>query len=295
MLQAYHQHLRRVVGLVPSTCQERLRHVRGFLEAIPIQRVPDLARLAPGRVVGHVTAQAPRYQPASLRLVASALRSFLRFATLQGWAAERLSWAVPKIAAGAQNDLPVYLSEEQLQKLLHSWDRRTARGRRDGAIGLCLARLGLRAAEVAALELDDLNWRGATLRLAQSKNGTAACLPLLAEVGQALAAYLRRGRPVSSDRHVFLSLTRPAIPLSSRAISAVVRRALQQCGIVVARRGAHLLRHTLASHLVQHGASLKEVADVLRHRDLNSTAVYAHLDLPQLRVLAQPWPRGGVA
>ncbi len=221
ILQAYHQPLSRVVGLVPSTCQERLRHGRGFLEALPIRRVPDLARLTPARIVGPVTAQAPRYQPASLRLVASALRSFLRFATLQGWATDRLSGAVPKIAAGAQNELPVYLSGEPLQGLLHSGDRRTASGRRDYAIGLCLARLGLHAAAVAALQLDDLDWRGATLRLASSKNGTAAGLPLLDDVGQALAADLRRGRPASSDRPVFLSLTRPAIPLRPRAISAV--------------------------------------------------------------------------
>ena len=158
------------------------------------------------------------------------------------------------------------------------------------AIGLCLVRLGMRAGEVGALLLEDLDWRQGTLRLRQTKNGCPAELPLLSEVGEAIAKYLHTGRPRCNHRQVFL-LHQPPGPMPGRAISQVIRRALQRCGITVARPGAHLLRHTLASHLVQKGASLKEIADVLRHRDLNSAAVYAHIDLPRLRPLAQPWPK----
>jgi integrase/recombinase XerD len=279
-----------VVGLSPKTCQDRLRDVRCFLTAVPIRRAGDLAQLSPGRLVNYLSGRSADYEPASLRNVASSLRDFLRFAQQRGWTSQPLELAVPKIACGAQNDLPSYLSRQQLESLLASWNGGTAEGRRDLAMGLCLARLGMRAGEVAALLLEDLNWRQATLRLNQSKNGSQAELPLLSEVGEAIAGYLCAGRPVCSHRQVFL-FHQPARPMDARAVSWVVRRALRRCGIEVSRPGAHLLRHTLASHLVQNGAALKEVADLLRHRDLNSASVYAHVDLPNLRPLAQPWPQ----
>jgi len=288
ILQAYQQNLHQVVGLVPKTCYDRSREVRRFLEAVHVRRVGDLAELTPVGLVRYLTARSPDYAPASLRNIASALRNFLRFAQQRGWIHQPLELAVPKIACGAHNDLPFYLSGPQLAALLASWDRRTAEGRRDRAIGLCLARLGLRAGEVAGLLLEDLHWRQATLCLSQSKNGSQAQLPLLAEVGQAVADYLRVGRPACRHRQVFL-FHQPVRPMDAKAVSQVIRRALRRCGIAAPRPGAHLLRHTLASHLVQNGASLKAVADLLRHRDLNSASVYAHVDLPHLRPLAQPW------
>jgi integrase/recombinase XerD len=288
-LQPYQRHLRQVMGLSPKTCQDRFRDVRRFLESVPIRRIADLESLKPKHLVSYITACSVAYEPASLRNVASSVRDFLRFAQQQGWTGPSLDLAVPKIACGPWNDLPVYLSQQQLELLLGSWDRSTAEGQRDRAIGLCLARLGMRAGEVAGLVLEDLNWRQAILRINQSKNGSQAQLPLLSEVGQAIADYLRTGRPVCTHREVFL-FGQPVRPMSAKAISHVVRRALCRCGIEVPRSGAHLLRHTLASHLVQNGASLKEVADLLRHRDLNSASVYAHVDLPNLRALARPWP-----
>ncbi len=148
----------------------------------------------------------------------------------------------------------------------------------------------MRAGEVAALVLKDLNWRDATLQVSRSKNGSQAQLPLLSDVGRAIAGYLRAGRPACDQRQVFL-FHRPVRPMNAQAVSQVIRDGLRRCGIKVPRPGAHVLRHTLASHLVQNGASLKEVADLLRHRDLNSASVYAHVDLPNLRQLAQPWPK----
>jgi integrase len=182
------------------------------------------------------------------------------------------------------------LTEPQLATLLASCDTSTVDGRRDLAITLCLARLGLRAGEVAALDLKDIDWRQGILRLNRTKNGSSAELPLLEEVGQALASYLRRGRPACGHRQVFL-WDSPPWPMDRHAISDVVRRGLRRCGLEVPRPGAHLLRHTLASHLVQKGASLKEIADLLRHRHVNSASVYAHVDLPALQALVQPWAK----
>ncbi len=279
-----------VVGLSPGTCRDYSSEVDRFLDAVSIQEVGKLSTLTPRDLTDYLTDRGAQCQPSSLQQVASALRQFLRFAHGQGWVSGAISLAVPKMACRVQKDLPVYLSEEQLRLLLGSWDRTTAQGQRDLAIGLCLARLGLRAGEVAALVLEDLDWRQGLVRLSHSKNGQAAQLPLLAEVGEAIANYLRQGRPACSCRQVFVS-HQTVRPLSSQAISGLIRRALEACAIKVPRSGAHLLRHTLASHLVQKGATLKEVADVLRHRHINSAAIYAHVDLPQLRSVAQPWPK----
>lgn len=290
ILHAYERQLGQVRGLAPVTCRHRLRDVRRFLQAARVRRIGDLAQLGPARLVSYLATQSAHYQPDSLRNVASSVRDFLRFARQQGWTSGSQELGVPKIANRGPNDLPVYLSVQQLKSLLAGWDRRTPEGARDSAIGLCLAKLGLRAGEVAALVLEDINWRQASMRLGRSKGGQSAQVPLLAEVGKAIAHYLRVGRPPCAHRQVFL-FCQTARPMSAQAVSAVVRRGLRRCGIEVRRAGAHLLRHTLATHLVQNGASLKEVADVLRHRELNSASVYAHVDLANLRSVAQPWPQ----
>jgi site-specific recombinase XerD len=260
------------------------------LEAVPIEHASELAKLTPADLTTYLTVRSVDYAPATLRLIAGSIRQFLDFAQQQGWTRQPLSQAIPKIACRTHHDLPVYLSQEQLGLLLASWDLSTAEGQRDLAIGLCLARLGMRAGEVAALRLEDLHWRQGILRLNQSKNGHPAELPLLTDVGESIANYLRAGRPACSYRQVFV-FHQPVRPMSPKAISYVIKRALHHCAITVPRPGAHLLRHTIASHLFQNGASLKEIADLLRHRHLNSAAVYAHVDVAHLRSVAQPWPK----
>jgi len=290
ILQAYDHYLREVAGLSLKTCDNHARDITHFLEAVPIGQPTELAKLSPVDLTRYLTARSADYQPASLRQVAGSLRQFLRFAQQQGWTNQPLNLAVPRIACGAKNDLPAYLSQQELDLLLDSWDCSRAQGQRDLAIGLCLARLGMRAGEVAALKLEDLDWRQGILRLNHSKNGHPGTLPLVVEVGESIAKYLRAGRPACSYRQVFL-FHQPVRPMDGRAISQVIERALRRCGIQVPRPGAHLLRHTVASHLVQNGASLKEVADLLRHRHLNSAALYAHVDVAHLRSATQPWPK----
>jgi site-specific recombinase XerD len=290
ILRVYQRNLCQVRGLSPSTCRQRFRDVRLFLQAAAVRQIGDLSQLGPTRLVNYLSAQSTHCQPASLRNIASSVRDFLRIARQQGWTSGFQELGVPKIACGARNDLPVYLSAPQLDSLLTGWDRNTPGGARDLAISLCLAKLGLQASEVAELVLEAINWRQATVCLERSKNSGQVQLPLLAEVGEAIADYLRTGRSSCAHRQVFV-FHQPARPMSAQAVSAVIRRGLRRCGIELPRAGAHLLRHTLASHLVQNGASLKEVADVLRHRALNSASVYAHVDLPNLRLLAQPWPQ----
>jgi site-specific recombinase XerD len=290
LLQIYHRHLEEVRGLATITRRHHLEELGRFLEAESIGKVADLARLTPVKLTGYLSVRSTECKPATLRQIAGCLRSFLRFAQQRAWVKQPLSLATPKIACREHHDLPCYLSEEQLESLLSSWDGHTVKGRRDRAIGLCLARLGMRASEVRALVLEDLDWRQGTVRLRRSKNGIQAELPLPHEVGQEIAAYLKADRPACNYREVFLRYP-SARPLGPSGVSYVVRKALKACGIQVPRPGAHLLRHTVASHLVQNGATLKEVADLLRHHQLNTTVVYTHLDIVQLRSVAQPWPR----
>lgn len=290
IFQPYREYLEQALGLASSTCQNHLRDLAGFLESAPIRDVKELAGLTPLQVTSYLSSRSAHYQPASLRQVAGSLRQFLRFSQQQGWIKQSLSLTVPRIACRAANDLPGYLTEAQLAQLVAGCDSKTSEGRRDLAIILCLARLGLRAGEAAALELHDICWRQGILRLNRTKNGDSAELPLLEEVGRALANYLRMSRPDCAHPRIFL-LDMPPRPMNAQAISGVVQRGLRRCNIDVPRAGAHLLRHTLASHLVQKGASLKEIADLLRHRHVNSASVYAHVDLPALQALSQPWPK----
>jgi site-specific recombinase XerD len=193
LVDAYQQHLRTVVGLSPNTCRNHCRDVSQFLEAVPIRKATELAKLTPVSLSRYLTARSAAYQPASLRQVAGSLRRFLQFAQQQGWLSQPLQLAVPQIACRVHNDLPAYLTEPQLDLLLASWDDGTAQGARDRAIGLCLARLGLRAGEVAALVLEDLDWRHGVLRLKPSKNGPPGPIASLGGCGPKHRPLFARG------------------------------------------------------------------------------------------------------
>lgn len=220
-----------------------------------------------------------------------ALRSFLRFLSLRGDLATNLACAVPKVAGWRQASLPKALPSREVQQLLKSCDRRTHLGRRDFAVLLLLARFGLRASEVAALELDDFDWiRGEVL--IRGKGQCKDRLPLPCDVGEAIVGYLRFARPQTSCRKLFLKNIAPLGEISGSVVMKIVHRACIRAGIVPI--GSHRLRHSAATQMLRKGASLSEIAQVLRHRKLDTTAIYAKVDRNALRQLAQPWP-GGVA
>ncbi len=227
-----------------------------------------------------------------MKLLGAALRSFFRFLRAEGLCDERLEAAVPTVALWRLSTLPRHLSEEQLEQVLSSFDVSKPFGLRDRAIVLCLATLGLRPGEVAGLRLEDIDWRGGTIRLRARKTGRGAGLPLPREAGRAIVAYLRGERPKTDEGRVFVKHrgSRRGEPLSSNAVSAVAVRALRRAEVETPLAGAYVFRHTVASRLVRRGASIKEVADFLGHRCLDSAAIYAKLDLPALREVALPWP-----
>ena len=292
LVDNYQEHLIHVAGLQPSTCQKWTFFVRLFLKAQfkPRVRKLPLHQLEPGTLLNFVLQQGEHYAPGQLQSLASALRSFCRYLCARGHHPRDLSAALPSISGSHREDLPRYLSRTQLKQLLESFDRRTSLGKRDYAITLCLARLGLRAGEVARLSLEDLDWRNGRLRLAAPKGRRERHLPLPEEVGQALAAYLRSAPPKEFTRVLFRT-RRGQRPMRSGWLSEGVGVALARAGLGAAGKAAHLLRRSFATQLVQQGVSLKAVADLLGHASLSTTQVYTQVNLPMLRAVAQPWPK----
>ena len=248
------------------------------------------------RYAEYMVEKAPTLAPKTLAFRAGALRSFFRFVFLRGETATDLTTAPLTPQTRHRGTVPRYLSQAEVGQLLDTCDVSTPTGRRNLAILLLLVRLGLRASEVAALELDDIRWRSGEI-VVRGKGDSVNRLPLLTEVGEALSAYLKHDRVCyTPTRRVFLRRCAPVRELGGRgAISSIVRKGLSRAGLHPPVRGAHLLRHTLGTQMIRAGASMAEIAEVLRHATPSSSAVYAKVDFEALRALARPWPEVGGA
>ena len=292
LVDAYTHHQRRTRGLRPDTLRNRAWFARKLVRAALGTDPIDPSRLTPAAVVAFFTSLRHRRRPASMQTARSALRSFLRFLRVEGFCGDALEAALPAVAHWRLATLPRSLTEQQVEQVLASFDPSTLCGQRDQAIVQCLATLGLRPGEVADLCLDDIDWRVGTLQIRNRKNRRGAVLPLPRVVGQALVAYLSGERPATDERRVFVvhQEERRGKPLSGTAVSHIVARAVRRAAVDGPHAGAYVFRHTVASRMVREGASLKEVADVLGHRSLDTTTIYAKLDLPRLREVALPWP-----
>jgi site-specific recombinase XerD len=251
-----------------------------------------LSRLRAPDVTAFVQRHAHRNRPYHARHLVAAMRSLLRYLHYKGLVDADLSTAVPKVARWRFSTLPKHLSADQVRQVLRSCDLTTALGRRDHAILLLLARLGLRAGEVVRLELQDIDWEKARITV-RGKGGRWAQLPLPADVAKSIAGYLHEDRPRCDSRRVFIRDYAPHGGFGrAGAIANLVKRALARAGVTSARKGAHLLRHSLATEMLRKGASLDEIGEVLRHKSPDVTAIYAKVDLDSLRTLALPWPGG---
>jgi integrase/recombinase XerD len=286
LLARYRDHLAGERGLVPAVVCQYLKAAALFLDQVPGAAVGQPA-LDAAAVSAFCARQLPRHGNATY--LASALRSFLRFLHVEGLAGAPVAQAVPAVANRKGQGLPRALPPATVARLLASCDRRTRLGRRDYAMLMLLARLGLRAGEVASMSLDDIAWRAGELTV-HGKGGRDDRLPLPADVGAALAAWLRI-RPGVATRAVFVRANAPAGALSPRGVAWAVYNACDRCG--VPRAGAHRLRHSLATQMLAAGASLTEVGQVLRHARVATTAIYAKVDDRALAALVVPWPGGG--
>lgn len=291
----YAEYLRKERGAAEGTMEGYVSVIRDFLGQRFGTGPVDLAALTPTDIGGYLVGRAEALSPKRLDYLSTALRSFLRFLFVREETPTDLSTAALGSLTRHLASVPRYLSPADVEKLLNTCDSTTPGGRRNRAVLLLLVRLGLRAGEVATLELDDIRWRSGEI-VVRGKGDVVDRLPLLAEVGEAVALYVVNGRPETSSRRLFLRLCAPIRELGGRgAVSNVVRTAIKRAGLNPAVRGAHLLRHSLGTRMIRAGASISEIAEVLRHHSHGSTEIYAKVDFEALRTIAKPWPGAGEA
>lgn len=290
-IAAFDQYMDKVCGLAAKTRRQRVLLLTRFLTTrfgsgpivAPAITAADLRQfvLGPKSVVPRGTGLA--------RMIGGALRCYLQFRALAGDSVELLCGTIPRPANRRLATLPVVLSRAEVKQLLGSFDESLPSVRRAYAIVRCLADLGLRASEVMHLDLDDIDWHAGTLRLAKGKCRRTDVLPLPVETGRAIAEYLRRERPSTANRAVFVRHVAPYDkPIGVGVVQIAVKAAYRRCGWTHTR--PHILRHSLASQLLQEGTPLKEISDVLRHRSLNTSTIYVKVDATRLSAVALPWP-----
>lgn len=284
----FRRHLVEERGLGDATVANYERVARRFLALQPPPVEVSVAALTAGEVTAFVVARSRELSVDGMQTVVGGMRALLRFLYVAGLVERSLASAVPTVAR-RRRELPRALPGEHVALLLGACDRATPVGIRDFAILVMLARLGLRANEVASLRLDDIDWAAGEVCI-RGKGPRLDVLPLPADVGDALVAYLQRGRPDCVDREVFIRSCAPRRGLTRQAVGGLVRAASVRAGL--AAHGPHRLRHTVATGLLRQGAPLVEIAQLLRHQTVRATVIYAKVDQHALSALAQPWPRG---
>jgi site-specific recombinase XerD len=285
-LSAYDTYLTDVSGLTSDTRRSYLGEVENFLSRQFGTGKVDIAILAPEAVRRFIKEMSSRRL--HLHHIVVALRNYFRFKAVGGGQVSRLLAAIPKTAQWRLARLPKTLTPAETARLLASFDRTTGQGRRDYAMARCLTDLGLRAGETARLQLDDVDWRAGTVRIV-GKGQRMQVLPLTQAVGAALAEYMSKSRPKTSSRTVFMQLHAPIVAVTANIVGNAMSLAAQRCGLQDKVKGSHVLRHSIAARLLSSGATLKGIADVLRHSSFDTTRIYTKVDLQALRRVAMPW------
>jgi site-specific recombinase XerD len=288
-LRRFDEHMDHDRGLASSTRTQRLNILRGLLLRRSGKVQGELTPLSADDLRGFMDQMLQRWSPASARVLAGTLRSYLRFRAFCGDEVNHLLPVINSPANWRLASLPETLSPAELTQLLAPFPPEVPSALRAYAMVRCMVDLGLRAQEVVGLDLDDIDWRAGTIRIGQSKSRRVDLLPMPPATGSAIAKYLRLERPPTTNRRVFVRHVAPADkPIGPGVVRRAVREAYLRCGLAHTR--VHVLRHTLAGRLLEGGATLKEVADVLRHRDLDTTLIYAKIDTKRLSAVPLPWP-----
>lgn len=290
-LQRFDDHLARVHGISPKTRGNYLRYARRLLASRPGETALNWTHLSAEDIQAFAQTEAAKLNSGhSASQVSTAVRAIIRFLAAEGSVSPNLAKALPPVRHWKHASLPKHFSTEQLDRVLTLCKGDLSISFRDRAIVLLLARLGMRSGEVRQLQMEHVDWVEGVIHVRLGKARRERVLPLPEDVGAALVNYLRQERPPSSDRTIFLRSCSPPKPL--RTIAEIVGRVLKKAGITGPRVGAHHFRHTVATHMVRQGVPFKDVADILGHRQLDTTAIYAKLDLPSLAGVVLPWPGG---
>jgi site-specific recombinase XerD len=285
LLEAFEQWMHVHRGVKPSTLLIYRPHILALLTALGT--CPEQWDVAQART--GILADARHRSPALVKKRVTAFRMLLRFLSATGRCRPGLEAAIPTIASWRLTTLPWYLPPEDVARVIAACESTTARGLRDKAIVLLLARLGLRAGEVAGLQLDDIDWAQGTFRVI-GKSRREAKLPLPQDVGDAMLAYLDAARPTVQSQAIFMTAIAPWTPITRYVVTSVAARAIQRAGVEAPSLGAHVLRHSTATGLLRQGASLQVIGEVLRHRAVDTTAQYAKVDVGLLQYVTMPWP-----
>jgi site-specific recombinase XerD len=293
IFKEFDAYLRTERGLAPKSIVRHLPVIRRFLHEVCPAGDDDLGKIGQEDVICYIERHAQDWSPRTGKAMCWSLRAFLRYLHHRGLNQRALAGCVPSMRRWKLATLPTYLPAAEVQKALDGCDRATVIGRRDYAILMMLAKLGLRANEVATLTLDDIDWRAGEM-LVRAKGRQRARMPIPPDVGAAVVAYLRDTRPKSSCRRLFVRTLAPHVGFASGcAITMIAKAALDRVGIKgCAHRGAHIFRHSLATELLRSGATLSEIGQLLRHESHDTTRIYAKVDIETLRTLSLPWPGG---
>jgi site-specific recombinase XerD len=289
----YREHLEKVLGLAPTTRQKYLFFATRLLNSMNHHGVIEWSAFTADRIIEFVRTDAAPRKGFGPHGTATAVRSLLRFLVSQGRLSGGVETAIPTIRRYSHAALPQRLNEADISRLFTVCADATAIGKRNYAMLVLLSRLGLRAKEVVGMQLNDIDWVNGSLLVRSTKTHSQRVLPLARDVGEALVDYLQHGRPTTNSRNVFLTHRAPFVPLKgASAVTGIVKRLLAKADIERRSSGAHLFRHTAATQMVNRGVSFKEIADVLGHQKLQTTTIYAKLDLAALSKVALPWPGG---
>ena len=288
-LVTFDRYMMEVKGLAQNTRQQRIHIVRRFLNGRFASGFFDPDRIRPADIRRFVLASQGTHSTGTIHVVGGAIRCYLRFRLVAGDSVHGLLDAVPSVPHWRLASLPEILSEVEVRELLGSFEQLPRSSKRAHAMARCLTDLGLRASEVVQLRLSDVDWHAGTIRLAANKSRRVDILPLPTETGRAIAKYLRTERPQTPNRALFVRDCAPFDkPIQAGVVRRVVRHAYLRCGL--AHSSVHILRHSLASRLLQVGTPLKEIADILRHRSLDTSVIYTKVDTNRLIAVAMPWP-----
>jgi len=288
-LDSFNSYLRDQRGLAMTTRRQRCLIVGHLLRSC-LDEQQRLRPLNASLLRAFISAQLERWAPSSAAVMAGALRAYLRYRSSHGDDVTRLQPVVASPACWKLSHLPEILSKEQVECVLNSFAESLPSWRRGSAVAQCVARLGLRSNEIVLLELEDIDWAEGTIQLRRCKSRRADRLPLPGVVGKAIADYLCHERPVCKSRRVFVRHVAPVeVPLQPSLVGRVIRDAYRRCGLPFTR--VHIFRHSLAARVLENGGTLKEVADLLRHRSLDTSQIYAKVDLRRLSAVTMPWPR----
>lgn len=291
LLREYETHLRDTCGLAGSTAKYRVRYARELLQHFDVRRVRQLRAWRPIDVSEYVAMIGRDLKPGSGQVLASSVRAFTRFLLLHDIIRRDLAAAVPSFAHWRLAALPAVVEREHLETLLAAVDATTSVGRRDRAVLLAMVDLGLRAADVAALTVEGVDLVSGVLRIEHPKERRGSEVPMTERFADALRGYLRGGRPSGGSHRLFVLHRAPlGQALKPNGIRSIVLRYAARTGLARQIRGTHVIRHSVASSLINAGASIKHIADLLGHRSIDTTAIYAKVDMRSLSSVAMPWP-----